>query len=386
MAVEAQKVDNFNATSFFADARSEKIEDIQTPPDDTSGQAENVPVDGNAIENDIEKVVVDKTDTTKHEPPVVVPTPAIPDAIPATTPPGIDEAQQALTFLRKHHNNPDLTLDDVMKPKVITPEQQQEQEQEIQRNAISYGLQEKKFTPEQQEAYSVDKNKDAKDIAFMIYAATIREQDNGVTPEEQLNQEILEGFNTEYGIELEKGDKYKTRKALQMLQIKDHYMKMVHGNIIGITEAYKKEQAIQQRAKDYTSNIDNAIAGLGQFKETITDPDGTYEVNVDYPQETLDAISKEFKSEEYFGRFGNEKPEQIQQLIKYIAIGRNMKKILETAGSAYYGAKSIAEKAARQGIVPNGGAGTNLERKEAYVPDQADSFLKSTVPGYQPGV
>lgn len=282
---------------------------------------------------------------------------------PENIPAELDDAK-VLEYLKKY--NPDIKSIEDLKPKVnIDPEKEAEEREAAK---VSYGLQKGLFRKKDYDGFISD-SKDPVNLVYDEYLQAAKKDDANLTDEE-----ILEEFKDEYGLNADKGSRKYNRGQKDLALHSEKILQTKYSKILSLDSDFdryensaKEEKARQQKilteAPVRKQQIETAFDKLKKINWEA-DKDEKYEI--EYPEEVIASVKKGLLNPNFIQTVIDQEwsEEQLTDAIDTTLRKAGFAQILKKASDAYH----LNHVKGSKGI-PEGGQGGKKEITEPKLSD-----------------
>lgn len=240
-------------------------------------------------------------------------------------------------------------------PKVITPEEQKQNEEETREKAIQYGLKNKLFKSADLEQYTLDSKREVRDVALEQFTA----QYKAANPEAE-DYEIESAFS-DYYAEEEDDDNYRKKvMATEMKKVAANVLAEKYPGITNINEDYGEVVKMETAARDYSQVVNNIFSTLpSDLKFNVEGREYTHVFKAD----SINSVKEQFLSTPSFLAFGQEAVNEgdLKSAVLDTLSTKEMRRAVETIAKAHSDATLLDKEAGRKGIQPDraSAAGSN---------------------------
>jgi len=301
----------------------------------------------------------------------------------ATSPVEVDDAA-VKRFLEKKYGKSIDSLDDLVQPKQLTPEEQAAQAEKIRGEAMAYGIKQQLFTRKELEQYHADAAKSPRDISFEVFGNQMKKNDPSATQED-----IADAFSQYFYEHEEDGHPLKEMQKAAMQTLHDNYLATKYSNILSVDNEYNSFQQQQATAADYGRKLDNIFQEFGNGKSAhkmefpVGDATYTYQVK----PETVAEIMQQYKSVEMFNSLGDRATDaaMLKSMLEATILHKEFNNILAEVAESH-SAKMKLQYEAQLAAVPqrsvSGGTPTNNTGSTVMTPDGPAAAILRQQYGY----
>jgi len=246
----------------------------------------------------------------------------------------------------------------------LTAEEKDAEQKRVRDEAIAYGLQNKKISKEDMDAFAVDQSKTALGIARDIFSQKIKALEPDITEEE------INGRFAEWAMEGEDDNNWhKKMRMADIEQMREGYIKGRYANLLGLTDEYQGVLSETKKKADYNQRISDAINSMPEkleFEVPVNTEDGkkeTKKYSYTIPKETRDQVLAQFQQEESYRMLGKENIDttNLQLAVLNFAKEKELNRIIATIANSHAAEQLVNARLGRRGIRPDRGEGMDME-------------------------